>query len=833
MTSSTNPESGTVTYVYNGDNMLQYKHDAKGQETVYAYDSKKRVTMISQFPTGQSHAEDTCQRVSYSWDSNPYNATFSQYTQGRLAAIQYTNCHSFSMPDPNSPDYTDTFGQTTVTENYSYHAAGATTGKQVQLARTSTLGITGYSVATAPVLTASYAYDAAGRLSSASVPQETFSYTYDAMGRPAGMTGTETINGRWGGTRSMPVNWVKNVQYDLAGRMSSMQYQTAYGMYGAYGAFGDPSSAYWLPWGRYATESRAYNLNGQLTSIGWTTPGVDQYPASGPSGTITYGYSATQNNGQITQVTDTMSSAETITYQYDSLKRMISAAATSGSSSTWTQTYQYDGFGNLTGKALNGGANSIPWTVDPATNRFQSGASYDLNGNLLTGPGVTLSYDESNRVSSAALGSAGTEYYGYAPDNKRIYRQNTATGQEEWTFYGARGEKIGTFQFDLNYAWTVMLRETGRSVWFGGKLIWDGAPVPMGGYSMIWDDYHDTIFPEMLQITGGDVYQDRLGSNRALAARYYPYGEEIGTATANGREKFATYTRDAATTLDYADQRYYASSYGRFNTADPMRASAGPEDPGSWNRYAYVGGDPINMRDPSGLCAEDTDYSVSVCDSVDDDPFDASNGDGYSDWNSSGSSRASKKNMRANAIRANLGHAGGMLLVREAISPKCQGALDALGVDFDVLAVTASIVDIQNGVGDQQSIASAFGTNAALGAAAQAQYDKQYSGYLQDHNLQHLTVGDYFAATGTTAAWTPFGGGTVFFNPALVDISNPAATEGLMLHEMLHESYGLDDTAIMKTLLAYDPKSGINPLGASHQISDWLTPNCVTGKGNK
>ena len=53
--------------------------------------------------------------------------------------------------------------------------------------------------------------------------------------------------------------------------------------------------------------------------------------------------------------------------------------------------------------------------------------------------------------------------------------------------------------------------------------------------------------------------------------------------------------------LDYADQRFYASSYGRFNTPDPYGGSAGPSDPGSWNRYTYAGGDPINKGDPTGL----------------------------------------------------------------------------------------------------------------------------------------------------------------------------------------------------------------------------------------
>ena len=62
-----------------------------------------------------------------------------------------------------------------------------------------------------------------------------------------------------------------------------------------------------------------------------------------------------------------------------------------------------------------------------------------------------------------------------------------------------------------------------------------------------------------------------------------------------------------STGLDYADQRFYASSYGRFNTADPYAGSAGSSDPGSWNRYSYTRGDPVNRIDPGGTC----DISIS------------------------------------------------------------------------------------------------------------------------------------------------------------------------------------------------------------------------------
>ena len=79
------------------------------------------------------------------------------------------------------------------------------------------------------------------------------------------------------------------------------------------------------------------------------------------------------------------------------------------------------------------------------------------------------------------------------------------------------------------------------------------------------------------------------------------------STTVGDKEKYATYKHDAATDLSYADQRYYATGAGRFMTADPYKASAGANDPGSWNRYSYVRGDPANYIDPNGLA----DFSVT------------------------------------------------------------------------------------------------------------------------------------------------------------------------------------------------------------------------------
>ena len=51
---------------------------------------------------------------------------------------------------------------------------------------------------------------------------------------------------------------------------------------------------------------------------------------------------------------------------------------------------------------------------------------------------------------------------------------------------------------------------------------------------------------------------DRLGS----IGKFYPFGQEKPSATANDTEKFTGYFRDASTGLDYADQRYHQPGMG-------------------------------------------------------------------------------------------------------------------------------------------------------------------------------------------------------------------------------------------------------------------------------
>jgi RHS repeat-associated protein len=59
--------------------------------------------------------------------------------------------------------------------------------------------------------------------------------------------------------------------------------------------------------------------------------------------------------------------------------------------------------------------------------------------------------------------------------------------------------------------------------------------------------------------------------------------------------------RDNETGLDFFEERYYASTQGRFTSCDPLMASAKTGNPQSWNRFVYVLNNPLRYVDPDGM----------------------------------------------------------------------------------------------------------------------------------------------------------------------------------------------------------------------------------------
>jgi RHS repeat-associated protein len=107
---------------------------------------------------------------------------------------------------------------------------------------------------------------------------------------------------------------------------------------------------------------------------------------------------------------------------------------------------------------------------------------------------------------------------------------------------------------------------------------------------------------------------DQAG-NRVALHSYYPFGQEATDPEQSPFSlKFTGHERDEngdvpKGVLDYMKARYCSPILGRFLSLDPVLGD--PRKPQSWNRYAYVQGNPINFTDPDGQrTASDVAQSV-------------------------------------------------------------------------------------------------------------------------------------------------------------------------------------------------------------------------------
>jgi YD repeat-containing protein len=145
------------------------------------------------------------------------------------------------------------------------------------------------------------------------------------------------------------------------------------------------------------TQTRAYNPRGQLTRLTSTgsTARMYPYPVAQPVD-LEYCYSASANDGRITQMKDWIGGEEA-NYQYDPLGRLTQAQTTGPE---WDQNFAYDGFGNLRSEVASKGTAPTGYhNYDALTNRLtDSRTSYDANGNLTAMPGLAMTYDVENRL---------------------------------------------------------------------------------------------------------------------------------------------------------------------------------------------------------------------------------------------------------------------------------------------------------------------------------------------------------------------------------------------------------------------------------------------------
>ncbi|MBI3302464.1 MAG: RHS repeat-associated core domain-containing protein, partial [Deltaproteobacteria bacterium] len=273
---------------------------------------------------------------------------------------------------------------------------------------------------------------------------------------------------------------------------------------------------------------------------------------------------------------------------------------------TDTYTYHYDQAGRLDEVQKNG-------TVIASY-------AYDTNGNRLsvTWPGgtVTGAYDAQDRLTQY-----GATTYTYTANGE--LQSKTVSGQTTRYDYDELGNLLRvTFPggTQIDYVIDGQSRRIGKNV--GGTLVQgflyqDGLrPIAeLDGSGTVVSHFvygSQATIPDYL-IKGGVTYRifaDHLGSPRlvvdtttgAIVQRmdYDEFGRVL-TDTNPGFQPFGfaggLYDRD--TGLVRFGARDYDPSVGRWTNRDPILFDGG------WNVYAYVGNDPVNFIDPSGLCFGD------------------------------------------------------------------------------------------------------------------------------------------------------------------------------------------------------------------------------------
>ena len=271
-------------------------------------------------------------------------------------------------------------------------------------------------------------------------------------------------------------------------------------------------------------------------------------------------------------------------YGFDAISRLTSLAHT-GTSSNQSYAFTYDPAGEIVSKTTTNPA--YTWNAAaPLSQAYQlngqnqytsvgaTAYAYDTRGNLAVGA-ETYNYDSENRLIYASLPAATLSYY---PDG---------------ALYQTMGSAATRFLYDDDQ---IVAEYDGSN-----NLLRRYVEGPAIDEMLVW--YEGTGTSARNWLLGDHEGSVIAGTDQSGVVQFFNSYDEYGQPGTSNVGRFQ-YTGQAwipeASLYDYR-ARDYMPSIGRFLQTDPKGYDAG-----TLNLYGYVGEDPIDRMDPSGLTPIDT-----------------------------------------------------------------------------------------------------------------------------------------------------------------------------------------------------------------------------------
>jgi RHS repeat-associated protein len=558
-----NPDNTFTKYEYDLEGNVASVTDPNNNTTSYEYDPLNRLITVTQ-PGNvvTSYTYDGHGNLQTVTDAELHTTTYEYDDMGRLLST-------------TSPD--------TGTVTYVYDEAGNPVSK------TDAKGIT-----------LRYEYDLLNRLTNLNFPDSTqdIIYTYDTgangTGRRTGMidpSGNMTFGYDARGRLVEKTSIINSLTYSVfraytpGGRISSIAYPTgrtidydrttcACGVDAvsttyngntitlannlSYRPFGIAKG---MNTGAGGTVDNEFDLSGRLTVA---NPGTDKERI--------YTY---DTNGNLSSVTAPNAPWYNRTYTYDALNRLDHAEGPYG-----IIDYTYDGVGNRLTKTENGVTGNYAYVTDTnilntVTNTDTIIYTHDANGNITGIGNKTLTYNQNNRLIRVEENGTTLGEYTYNGLGQRVIKE--VDGITTIFHYDFNGNIITESTIDGTFTKEYLYRGKGRSA--------------------------------MVDVSSGEIYyfgNDRLGTPQILTDStntvvwegiYKPFGEADVNPNSSvvNNFRFSGQYYDQETGLHYNYHRYYDPKTGRYLKPDPIGMEA------IAHLFAYVGNNPINEIDPSGL----------------------------------------------------------------------------------------------------------------------------------------------------------------------------------------------------------------------------------------